>query len=70
VRIVSNASPLIFLAKIDALGLLQQCFSHVLAPPAVFAETGLDFPDFIEQSQLSEVGEAFVRGALGTLHQG
>jgi predicted nucleic acid-binding protein len=70
VRIVSNASPLIFLAKIDALGLLQQCFSHVLAPPAVFAETGLDLPDFIEQSQLSEVGEAFVRGALGTLHQG
>ena len=69
-RIVTNASPLIFLMKIDSLGLLQGCFSQVLVPPAVLAETGLDFPDFIEKSQLSEVGEAFVRGAVGTLHRG
>jgi predicted nucleic acid-binding protein len=70
VRIVTNASPVIFLTKIDSLGLLQQCFSRVLVPPAVVAETGLDLPDFIEESQLSDVGEAFVRGALGTLHRG
>jgi predicted nucleic acid-binding protein len=70
VRIVTNASPLIFLTKTDSLGLLQQCFSRVLVPPAVVAETGLDLPDFIEESQLSDVGEAFVRGALGTLHRG
>jgi len=69
-RIVTNASPLIFLTKIDSLGLLQQCFSEILAPPGVVAETGLDLPDFVEQSQLSDVGEAFVRGALGTLHRG
>lgn len=69
-RIVTNASPLIFLTKIDSLGLLQQCFSHVLVPPAVVAETGLDLPDFVEQSRLSDVGEAFVRGGLGTLHRG
>lgn len=69
-RIVTNASPLIFLSKIDSLGLLQQCFSAVLVPPAVVAETGLELPDFVEQSQLSDVGEAFVRGALGTLHRG
>lgn len=69
-RIVTNASPLIFLTKIDSLGLLQQFFSRVLVPPAVVAETGLDFPDFIEESHLSDVGEAFVRGALGTLHRG
>jgi predicted nucleic acid-binding protein len=36
----------------------------------VVAETGLDLPSFIEESQLSDVGEAFVRGALGTLHRG
>jgi hypothetical protein len=69
-RIVTNASPLIFLTKIDSLRLLQQCFSGVLAPPGVVAETGLDLPDFVEQSRLSGVGEAFVRGALGTLHRG
>ena len=69
-RIVTNASPLIFLSKIDSLGLLQQCFSQILVAPAVVSETGLDLPDFIEQSGLSEVGEAFVRGALGTLHRG
>ena len=69
-KIVTNASPLIFLTKIDSLVLLQQCFSHVLVPPTVVVETGLDLPDFIEQTQLSEVGEAFVRGAVGTLHRG
>ncbi|MBK1630227.1 hypothetical protein CKO31_05600 [Thiohalocapsa halophila] len=69
-KIVTNASPLIFLSKIDSLGLLQQCFSDVLAPPAVLAETGLKLPDFVEQSQLSDLGEAFVRGALGSLHRG
>ena len=69
-RIVTNASPLIFLTKIDSLGLLQLCFSGVLVPPAVVAETGLDLPDFVEHSQLSDVAEAFVRGALGTLHRG
>jgi predicted nucleic acid-binding protein len=70
VRIVTNASPLIFLTKIDSLGLLKRCFSRVLVPPGVVAETGLDLPDFVEQSRLSDVGEAFVRGALGTLHRG
>ena len=69
-RIVTNASPLIFLAKIDSLGLLQRCFARVLVPPAVVVETRLELPDFIEQSQLSEVGEAFVRGAIGSLHRG
>lgn len=69
-RIVTNASPLIFLTKIDSLGLLQQCFSRVLVSRAVVAETGLDLPDFVEQAQLSDVGEAFVRGAVGALHRG
>lgn len=69
-RLVTNASPWIFLAKIDCLSLLPTCFSQVLAPPAVVAETGLDLPDFIECRTLSEVGDAFVRGAVGTLHGG
>ncbi|NEX19278.1 DUF3368 domain-containing protein [Thiorhodococcus mannitoliphagus] len=69
-RLVTNASPLIFLAKVELLSLLRSCFSPVLAPPAVVAETGLDLPDFIECRKLSEVGEAFVHGAVGALHRG
>jgi predicted nucleic acid-binding protein len=70
VRLVTNASPLIFLAKIELLPMLRSCFLQVLAPPAVVAETRLDLPDFIECPDLSETGHAFVRGAIGTLHQG
>ena len=69
-RLVTNASPLIFLVKIELLPLLQNCFTQVLAPPAVVSETGMDLPDFIQCRELSEVGDAFVRGAVGTLHRG
>lgn len=69
-RLVANASPLIFLAKVELLPMLQSCILQVLAPPAVVAETGLDLPDFIERPSLSEIGQAFVRGAIGTLHRG
>jgi len=68
--LVTNASPLIFLVKIELLPLLRNCFTQVLAPPAVVAETGLDLPDFIQCREVSEVGDAFVRGAVGTLHRG
>ncbi len=69
-RLVTNTSPLIFLTKVDSLGLLRSCFTQVLAPPAVLAEAGLELPGFIERRELSEVGAAFVRGAVGALHQG
>lgn len=69
-RLVTNASPLIFLAKVELLSILRSCFLQVLAPPAVVAETRLDLPDFIECPSLSETGHAFVRGAIGTLHRG
>ncbi len=69
-RLVSNASPLIFLTKIDAIGLLPQCFQQILVPPAVMAEVGANLPDFIEQQPLSDLGTAFVNGAIGTLHRG
>lgn len=69
-RLVTDASPLIFLAKVELLPMLRSCFRQVLAPPAVVAETRLDLPDFIERPSLSEIGHAFVRGAIGTLHRG
>jgi predicted nucleic acid-binding protein len=67
VRLVTNASPLIFLAKVELLPMLRSCFRQVLDPSAVVAETRLDLPDFIERPNLSEIGHAFVRGAIGTL---
>jgi len=70
VRLVTNASPLIFLSKIDALPLLQGCFSEILAPPGVAEETRLNLPGFVHQRDLSDLGAAYVRGALGTLHRG
>jgi hypothetical protein len=58
VKLVSNASPLIFLTKIDALGWLQQCFQQTIVPPAVVAEVSMELPDFIEQRSLSDLGAA------------
>lgn len=68
--LVSNASPLIFLAKIDVLDLLQGCFSQILVSPTVAHDTRMTLPRFIEQRPLSQFGEAFVSGAIGTLHRG
>ena len=69
-KLVINASPLIFLSKIDSLPLLGECFQTVLAPPTVLLETGLELPGIIQSEPLTEVGNAFVRGALGPLHKG
>jgi predicted nucleic acid-binding protein len=69
--VVSNTSPLIFLEKIDALNLLDDCFVHVYIPEQVKAEWGKDaIPDFIKVHPVSEFGKSFVKGAMGRLHQG
>ena len=69
-KLATNASPLIFLGKVELLPLLQSCFSQVLAPPAVVTESRLALPEFIACTRLSDIGDAFVRGAIGTLHRG
>jgi predicted nucleic acid-binding protein len=70
VKLVSNASPLILLSKIDLLGLLKPCFEQTLVPDGVVAEVAMDLPAFIEQQSLSDLGEAYVSGAIGSLHRG
>jgi len=69
-KLVVNASPLIFLSKVDSLSLLQACFEAILVPPAVVAETRLRLPTYIRVTSLSAVGSAFVHGAVGSLHAG
>ncbi|MBK1646677.1 DUF3368 domain-containing protein [Thiocapsa imhoffii] len=70
-KLVINASPLIFLAKVDALTLLPDCFEALLIPQAVVAEIGaLPLPSFIRVTPLSDIGSAFVHGAIGSLHAG
>ena len=70
-RAVSNASPVIFLSKLGALGLLSQCFDEVHVPLAVKAEIGdVALPEFINVTDISEFGKHYVSGAIGTLHAG
>jgi predicted nucleic acid-binding protein len=70
VRLVINVSLLIFLSKVDSLAVLPGCFSEILVPPAVVAEVRLVLPPFRQLTEVSDLGQAFVRGALGRLHHG
>lgn len=69
-KVVSNTSPLIFLSKIEQLSLLQKCFFEVFVPMNVYKEFGSDLPTFIKVHVVSEIGQAFVQGSMGRLHQG
>ena len=70
-KIVLNTSPVIFLAKIDCLTLLKNCVEELYIPEAVFHELNNYLPpEFIKVHQVSEIGKAYVQGALGRLHQG
>ncbi len=70
-RLVVNASPLIFLSKVDTLVMLPALFSEILIPPTVITEIGgLPLPPFVRPATLSAEGNAYVRGAVGRLHAG
>lgn len=70
-RVVSNASPLIFLSKLGELELLAQCFAEVCIPDAVHVEVGdLPLPDFVQVQSISEFGQHYVAGSIGALHAG
>jgi predicted nucleic acid-binding protein len=70
-RLVVNASPLIFLAKVGTLSLLNDCFEEILTPPAIVSEVGtLRLPEFVRVAPVSATGSAFVRGAVSNLHTG
>ena len=58
--VVSNTSPIIFLAKVEALVLLPQCFNRILVPHAVVTELGsFSLPSYIQPAIISPVGKAF-----------
>ena len=70
-NIVLNTSPVIFLSKIACFHLLADCVNDIYIPQGVVDELHeYKLPAFIEPRKLSEAGEAYVRGALGSLHQG
>lgn len=70
-KIVSNASPIIFLSKLNAANLLVECFESVLIPEAVRFELGnLTVHGGIQTQKISPFGQQFVAGAFGRLHQG
>jgi len=69
--VISNTSPLIFLAKVEALRLLPQCFDRIMVPHAVVKELGnFSLPSYIQPAMISPIGKAFVKGAIGRLHAG
>ncbi len=70
-KVVSNTSPLIFLSKLGALDLLNDCFDSVTIPLAVEAELkDLKLPEYISRQSISELGRYYVKGAIGSLHSG
>ena len=65
-KVVSNASPVIFLAKLNASDLLVDCFAEVHIPEAVLREVGeLTLPLSIQVTAISEFGKYYVAGAVG-----
>jgi len=70
-KIVLNASPIIFLGKINCLHRLENCANEIIAPKNVVLELGDDsLPTFIHVESLSMIGVAYVKGAIGRLHDG
>ena len=68
---VSNASPIIFLSKLNSANLLTDCFELVLIPDAVQFELGnLTIPSGIQAQKITPSGQHFVEGAIGRLHRG
>lgn len=51
--VVADASPLIALAQVKQLPLLERLFGEILVPPAVVCEVGLSLPAFIRERRLS-----------------
>jgi predicted nucleic acid-binding protein len=70
-KIVLNTSPIIFLGKINCLHYLENCATDIIAPKNVVHELGdYALPSFIRVETLSIVGSAYIKGALGRLHEG
>lgn len=70
-KVVLNTSPIIFLGKIDGLKVLTECFAEIYVPQGVVGELhDYPLPANIQMRALSPEGGAYVRGALGRLHQG
>jgi hypothetical protein len=65
VTVVADASPLIALAQVGHLPLLERLFGEVVAPPAVVREVGLSLPGFIRERKLSQpIPAAVLRASL------
>lgn len=53
--VISDASCLIVLAKIDAVSLLETVFCSVLTTPEIAAEVGFDLPDWVSIQSPTDV---------------
>ncbi len=70
-KAVANASPIIFLSKLEGLRLLPECLGEISIPRAVQRELGrLPLIPEIRIRPVSPLGAQFVAGASGRLHPG
>ena len=70
-RIVLNTSPIIFLSKIDSLIYLADCIDEVYVSSGVVDELNeCELPAFVNVQSISKESRAYVKGALGQLHNG
>jgi len=71
VKFVLNTSPVIFLSKIKCLHLFVESVEEVVIPQGVFDELHDDnLQSQLELRKVSQIGSAYIRGAIGQLHQG
>ena len=69
-KVVLNASPIIFLLKLNKLGLINKLFEKVFIPHAVIKEIlDIDLTG-IEYTQINIENVTAVKGLLGRLHIG
>ncbi len=58
--VVSNASPLIALSRIDQLRILKALFAHVYIPDTVYQETVTNCDIVLQTSRISQATNEFI----------
>ena len=60
--VVADSSPLVYLARLNRLGLLHSLYSEVLIPPSVWREVAVEGKELIEgRSLLAAASEGWIR---------